>query len=152
MSIFPFKKAKDFFSDSEKEQIVLAIQHAEKETSGEVRVFVESKNYLVDPLERAREIFFNLKMDETAHRNAVLLYIAVKHKEVALFADQGIYQKLDNTYWNNAVAEMISYFKNEDLKNGMIHCIQKIGNTLKEKFPYDSTDKNELPDEIVFGK
>lgn len=152
MNIFPFRKAKDFFSVAEKEQIVHAIQHAEKETSGEIRVFVESKNYLVDPLERAGEIFFDLKMDETVHRNAVLLYIAVKHHEVALFADEGIYQKLSSEFWNNTVNEMIGYFKNEKLKDGMIHCIHKIGNTLKEKFPYDQTDKNELPDDIVFGK
>jgi hypothetical protein len=37
------KKATDFFSSEEKELITSSIQHAEKQTSGEVRVFIESK-------------------------------------------------------------------------------------------------------------
>jgi uncharacterized membrane protein len=32
-------------------------------------------------------------------------------------------------------------------------CIRQVGATLTEKFPYVQTeDKNELPDDIVFGK
>jgi uncharacterized membrane protein len=151
--IFSFFKKKDFFSAKEKEQIVEAIRLAEKETSGEIRVYVESKNPLVDTLERAAEIFAQLKMQETAQRNAVLLYIATEHRELALFADEGIYQKVGKEFWQDAVKEMITHFKGEKISHGMAECIKKIGATLKEKFPYDaSTDKNELPDDIVFGK
>ena len=64
-----------------------AIRLAEKETSGEIRVFVESKNSFVDPIDRASEVFYKLKMQDTEHRNAVLLYIAIKDKQLALFAE-----------------------------------------------------------------
>src|SRR5690606_10236349 len=101
MRIFPFFKKKEFFSVEEKQQIVDVIRLAEKETSGEIRVYVESKNYYVDAVDRAAEIFFKLKMQETDHRNAVLLYIAMDHHELALFADEGIYQKVGDAYWNN---------------------------------------------------
>lgn len=47
--------------------------------------------------------FFGLKMQDTDHRNAVLLYIAMKSHEVALFADEGIYKAVGATYWNAAV-------------------------------------------------
>ena len=153
MGIFPFFKKKDFFSDKEKEQIVEAVHMAEKETSGEVRVYVESKNPLVDPVERAKEIFLQLKMQETEYRNAVLLYIAIEHRELALFADEGIYQKVGKEFWENAVKEMIAHFKGDKISHGIEQCIKKIGQTLKEKLPYDaSTNKNELSDDIVFGK
>lgn len=152
MRLFPFFKKKDFFSAEEKQQIVDVIRLAEKETSGEVRVFVESKNSYVDAVDRAAEIFFKLKMQETDHRNAVLLYIAMDHHELALFADEGIYQKVGAAYWNQAVTDMISQFEKDNVCNGIVQCIDRIGNTLKQEFPYIPTeDKNELPDEIVFG-
>ena len=152
MGIFPLFKKKEFFSAEDKEQIVDAIRHAEKETSGEIRIFIESKNPFVDPIDRAAEIFFKLKMQDTEHRNAVLLYIAMKHQELALFGDEGIYKKAGADYWNAAVKKMISQFTKDNMSNGIEQCIRQIGETLKEKFPYSATDdKNELPDEIVFG-
>jgi uncharacterized membrane protein len=82
----------------------------------------------------------------------VLLYVAMKHQELALFADEGIYQKTGEGYWNNAVKNMIARFTKDNISNGIEQCVQQIGETLKEKFPYIPTeDKNELPDEIVFG-
>lgn len=153
MGIFPFFKKREFFSDADKAQIVEAIRIAEKETSGEIRVYVESKNPFVDAIDRAAEIFFKLKMENTDHRNAVLLYIAMDHHELALFADEGIYQKAGAQYWDNAVKNMISQFTKHNISNGIEQCVLQIGATLKEKFPYIPTeDKNELPDEIVFGK
>lgn len=154
MGIFSFfNKPKNFFSATDNEQIVQAIRNAEKETSGEVRVYVESRNPLVNVMDRASEIFFKLKMEKTDDRNAVLLYIAIKDKELALFGDEGIYKKAGAAYWDSEVKNMIAHFSKDNISNGIEQCVQHIGQTLKEKFPYNSvTDKNELPDEIVFGK
>lgn len=153
MGIFPLFKKKEFFTAEQKERIVEAIRMAERETSGEIRFYVESKNPFMDAIDRAAEIFFQLKMQNTQHRNAVLLYIAVKDHEVALFGDEGIYQKAGQEYWNNAVRNMVSQFKSEQIIIGIEQCISQIGQTLKETFPYEaSTDKNELPDDIIFGR
>jgi uncharacterized membrane protein len=153
MSIFPLFKKADYFTDEEKLRIVDAIRAAEQQTSGEVRVYIESKNVYVDPMDRAAEVFYDLKMDKTDNRNAVLLYIAMKHKQLALFGDEGIYNATGAAYWNNAVKEMIANISAQHITEGIVNCIHNIGQTLKEKFPFDRvTDKNELPDEIVFGK
>ncbi len=153
MGIFPFFKKKAFFSDPDQARILEAIRIAEKETSGEIRIYIESRNPLVDPLERAAEIFLQLKMENTAHRNAVLLYIAMKDHELALFGDEGIHKKAGSEYWKIAVKNMIAEFANQHIAQGIEQCILQIGQTLKETFPYEATtDKNELPDDIVFGK
>jgi uncharacterized membrane protein len=153
MSIFPLFKKAAYFTAEEKLRIVYAIRAAEQQTSGEVRVYVESKNVYVDPMDRAAEVFYDLKMDKTDNRNAVLLYIAMKHKQLALFGDEGIYNATGATYWNNAVKEMVTNISAQHITEGIVHCIHQIGQALKEKFPFDRvTDKNELPDEIVFGK
>ena len=56
-----FRKKKDFFNAEEKQLITEAIRHAEQMTSGEVRVFVESKCSYMDAIDRAAELFFNLQ-------------------------------------------------------------------------------------------
>ena len=80
----PLFKKKEFFSAPQKERIVAAIHEMEQQTSGEIRVYVESKNPMVDPLERAAQVFHNLQMEKTGARNAVLLYIATRHRELAV--------------------------------------------------------------------
>lgn len=129
-----------------------AIRKAELNTSGEVRIFIESKNSLVSPLDRAGEIFFHLKMDETDHRNGVLIYMAIKHQEFAIFGDEGIYKAVGAAYWREAVTNISKNIDNKDLAYALQQAILAIGQTLSEKFPYEAkTDKNELPDDIVFG-
>ena len=131
--------------------MVTAIQKAEKNTSGEVRVFVESKCRYVDPVDRAKEIFFNLKMENTKDRNAVLLYLALDDKQLALFADEGIYQRLGSEYWNQEVRKILAAFTKDDYTGGICACVEDIGEALKQQFPYELADKNELPDTIIFG-
>ncbi len=153
MGIFNLlKKPQKFFTLKEQEGIVLAIREAELNTSGEVRIFIESKNELVNPLDRAGEIFFHLNMQETDHRNAVLIYMAIKHHEFAIFGDEGIYNAVGAAYWREAVADISKNIDGKDLAYALQQAILAIGKTLSEKFPYEvKTDKNELPDDIVFG-
>ena len=148
MGIFSFFKKKAFFSEQDQARIVTAISSAEKSTSGEIRLFVESKNPYMNPLERAAEIFFQLKMERTEDRNGVLLYIAMKDRELALFGDEGIHKKVGTQYWENAVQKMISQFSNQEIASGIEQCILQVGQTLQDTFPYNSlTDKNELSDD-----
>jgi uncharacterized membrane protein len=153
LGVFPFFKKKNFFSPEENEQIVTAIREAEKCTSGEIRVFVESRCRFIDPLDRALEIFAELKMQNTAQRNAVLVYVAIKDRQLAVYGDVGIHQKTGDAYWKAAVNNMLLHFNKENYAGGIAGCVTMIGKALEEHFPYDKElDKNELPDEIIFGK
>ncbi len=147
------KKKRLFFPAEEQEKILACIRAAEMQTSGEIRVYIESKCRFVEPLDRAKEIFALLKMDQTAQRNAVIVYIAMEHRQLAVYADEGIYQKTGAAFWNDAIRLILSEFDHAAYANGIAAIVQKIGAALAQHFPYDaSTDKNELPDEIVFGK
>lgn len=154
MNLFPWKKKEpDFFTEEEKAQLVAAIQKAEQRTSGEVRVFVESRCKFIDAADRAQELFFMLGMDKTAERNGTLIYLAVKDKQAAVYGDEGIHQKVGAQYWKDEVAKMMLHFRQQHLADGMCQGITDLGEVLVHYFPYDrQTDKNELPDEIVFGK
>ena len=149
----PWQKKKEFFTEEEKQRLVAAIKMAEQNTSGEIRVFIESKCRFMDALDRAKEIFFRLEMDETEERNATLIYVAVKDKQAAIFGDQGIHQKVGDQYWQTEVLKMLQRFKHEQLAEGISLAVTDLGQALQHYFPYNKdTDKNELPDEIVFGR
>lgn len=153
MSLFSFFKKKEFFTAEEKQQIVGAVRNAECRTSGEVRVFVENRCRYMDAIDRAREIFIKLKMNETNDRNAVLVYVAMKDKQLAIFGDEAIDRKLGVDYWRAEVKKMIDNFNKENYAEGIQVVVTDIGEALTKLFPYSKeTDKNELPDDIVFGK
>ena len=131
--------------------MVEAIRSAEKRTSGEIRVFVENRCRFMDPVDRAAEIFFRLKMENTEDRNGVLIYIAMKDRQLAIFGDEGIHRSVGSAFWNQEVAKILREFNAEHYVEGIMEIIHDIGEVLTEKFPYEKEDRNELPDNIVFG-
>lgn len=147
------KKQTEFFSPEENELIVSAVRAAEQRTSGEVRVFVESKCRFVDALDRAVEVFHGLRMHETADRNGVLVYVAMKDHQLAIYGDEGIHQKVGTEFWNTELQHMLREFNREHYAEGIARVVREVGEVLVRHFPYDkTTDKNELPDDIVFGQ
>lgn len=146
------KKPVEYFSETEKEHILEAIRSAERMTSGEVRVFIESRCKFVDPVDRAKEVFAHLKMEATEERNAVLLYIAMKDRQLALWGDKGIHEKVGNAYWNERVAEILQHFRKDNYAEGIAAMVRAVGEMLGRYFPHREGGKNELPDDIVFGK
>jgi uncharacterized membrane protein len=150
---FPWQKRKLLLSEEDTRLVVKAIRHAEQKTSGEVRVFIESRCSWMDAMDRATEVFYSLKMDKTEQKNAVLVYIAMKDHQLAVFGDEGIHQKVGTAYWNKIVYEMLRGFNSNQYGKSIAECVIQIGDALQHHFPYDKdTDKNELPDEIVFGR
>ena len=149
-----FKSNTDtLLSASDKLLLVEAIQAAEKTTSGEIRVYVESRLKKGDALQRATELFFKNKMNATQERNGVLVYVAVLDKKLAIYADQGIYDKVGIEFWSAQVQEMSSFFRKENYVTGMIQVVAAIGKALTANFPFDRvSDTNELSDEIIMGK
>ncbi len=149
----PFLKRKPLLTAAENQQIVAAIGQAERQTSGEIRVFVESRCRFVIPLDRAAEVFAGLKMDQTAQRNAVLIYVALKDRQLALFGDKGIHEKVGDAFWNAQIRLILSHFSRENYAEGIARVVSEIGEALRTHFPFDKdTDINELPDDIVYGR
>jgi uncharacterized membrane protein len=142
--------ARDFFSTEEQEDIKLAIMNAELDTSGEIRVHIESvcKGEVVD---RAAYMFKKLKMAKTEKRNGVLIYLAVRNRKFAILGDTGIHQMVPENFWDNIKMKMLDYFREEKFSEGLIYAITESGIHLKKYFPHKMDDVNELPDDISFG-
>lgn len=140
----------NFLSAEEEQALIEAIQIAERNTSGEIRIHIE-KSTNEPPLERALEVFHFLKMDTTELRNGVLFYVAVDSKKFAILGDEGINKVVPDDFWDVEKELVISHFKKGLFAKGLELAIVEAGNKLKEFFPFEATDTNELSDEISKG-
>jgi uncharacterized membrane protein len=142
--------AQEQFTTAQKKFIVNAIKQAELNTSGEIRVHVENK-CKINVLDRAADVFAMLKMHKTAQRNGVLFYLATGDKQFAILGDAGINAKVPNNFWESIKEEMQQHFKKGDFTKGLVVGIEMAGEKLKQFFPYQTDDVNELPDDISYG-
>lgn len=143
-------KVEDFLTKEEEQEIVEAIRVAEKNTSGEIRVHIENTTSKV-PFDRALEVFYDLKMNETQLQNGVLFYFAVADKTFAICGDKGINDLVANDFWDSIKEKMIANFKSGHFKQGIVDGILSAGEQLKKHFPWSENDTNELSNEISKG-
>lgn len=141
---------KKIFTAEERKSIVQAIAEAEAMTSGEIRLHLETK-CKGDPVARAVEVFYKLGMDKTVNANGVLIYVAYGDKKLAIVGDKGINQVVPGTFWKGIKEAMSAHFKNEEFFQGIVFAIKETGFHLKQYFPIQNNDKNELPNEISEG-
>lgn len=136
-------------TSSQEERLVNAIQLAEKQTSGEIRVHFDTKR-VSSSLEAAQTIFTKLKMHETQLRNGILFYVNLKQKQFAVWGDEGINKNVPDNFWDEIKDTAITNFKEDKIVEGLEKCIQMCGDQLKKYFPLQEGDKNELNNDISY--
>ncbi|MBT2159664.1 TPM domain-containing protein [Zobellia laminariae] len=139
-----------FLTADEEQEIVKAIHMAEKDTSGEIRVHIEPHTRL-DPIERAKEVFLLLKMENTKEANGVLIYVAVNDRKFSIYGDEGINKVVPDNFWDTTKDVIQNQFQKGNFKQGIIDGILKAGKELQAHFPWEHGDKNELSDEVSKG-
>ena len=144
------KSAADFFSKEDQKLIKQAIEEAETNTSGEIRIHIENK-CPDDVMDRAAFLFAKLDMHKTQLRNGVLFYLAIHDRKFAILGDAGINAKVPKSFWNQTNEETLGYFKQGEFAKGLSEGIKMAGQQLKTHFPYQADDVNELSDDISFG-
>jgi len=137
------------FNEDEQHRIRVAIENAEKHTSGQIRVCIE-KTCSEDVLDRAAKYFHKLDMDKTRHRNGVLIYLATVDRKFAIIGDAGINKVVPADFWDSTKEDMLEHFKLGDLVEGIVTGLQIAGEHLQKYFPHHNGDTNELPDDIAF--
>jgi uncharacterized membrane protein len=141
-----------YFSEEERNSIHAAIKVAEDNTSGEIRIYIESRNPLMSPLKRAEEIFYKWQMDRTVNHNGILIYIAYKDREFAIFGDFGCIKNFPNNFWKDEAKRLSYNFYHKNKLQGLLNLINTLHDQFIIYYPNKGEPKNELPDEIIFGK
>ncbi len=140
------------FTKEEENRILQTIRAAERRTSGEIRVYVEDFCQRDHPVERAVEVFQLFGMFNTKARNGVLIYLAEKSHQFAIWGDEGIHDRVGFRFWEAEKRLMREYLQRDQAAEAVCRVIAQIGEQLQQYFPVDVTnDENELPDEIIYG-
>lgn len=138
-----------FLTDEQEQHIIQAIADAENRTSGEIRVHIET-TCDIDPLERASRIFHELGMDETELQNGVLIYLAAEDHKAAVYAGKGIHKQVEEDFWHSVLNLLVDHFKKEEFEQGIAKAVTRVGSKLKDLYPYQKGDVNELSDDISY--
>jgi uncharacterized membrane protein len=137
------------FNEEEQQRIRVAIENAERHTSGQLRVCIE-KTCSENVLDRAAKYFHQLDMHKTKLRNGVLIYLATVDRKFAIIGDAGINKVVPENFWDDTKEDMLEHFKYGNLVEGIVTGLEIAGKHLQKYFPYHSNGKNELSDDIAF--
>ena len=143
------------FPNSSLNKIEAAIKASETSHAGEIRFAVEG-GLDGSPLfkghsarERAIELFSQLRVWDTQANTGVLIYLLLADRAVEIVADRGIHAKVDAQEWSKVCRQMEAAFRQSNFEGGVLAGVQAVTQHLKQHFPSDSHDRNELPDKPV---
>ena len=142
-------RTREFLSKVDHDLIVRAIRDSESKTSGEIRVLIQRGKLNTDPLLAAQKKFHRLGMHKTRERNGVLIFVAPRAHKFAVVGDAAIHEKCGVEFWQQTVERMRTHFQIEKFSAALIEAVQDVGSALERHFPRSSTDKNELPNDVI---
>ena len=141
---------KKYLSEKEIVDLVEVIKIAENQSTGEIRLHIDSSAEK-ENVEVAFEVFQRLEMYKTKDRNAVLFHVNFNQRYLTIIGDEGIHQKVCQSFWDKIHSEVITQFVQGKYFFGLKEAIFKTGKELKKYFPVKEENPNELPDEITFS-
>lgn len=145
----------EYLTDGDLELITSEIKKVESKTSGELRLSLRSKRYLLEKLYKPHELaikdFEEMGMADTKDKTGILLFVLFEEKYYDILADDGIHRKIPNEVWDVLENNLKEKFRTGLYKDGIIFVIEKMGEILANEFPRKEDDINELPDEVYSG-
>ena len=139
-----------FLTEQEMASLVEAIQTAEDQSTGEIRIHIDS-NTDRNNAEMAFEVFQTLCMEQTAERNAVLFHVNFEQKYLTIIGDEGIHAKVQQLFWDKMHDYITSEFAKGNYYKALHSAILQTGIELKRHFPISGENPNELSNEITFS-
>ena len=129
-----------------------AIRASEATHAGQIRFAVEgalhgSRLYHGEsPRERALEVFSQLRMWDTEHRNGVLIYLLLADRAVEIVADRGAHVRVSSEEWKGVCHGMEEHFRRGQFESGAVVGIQAVARHLARHFPAAPSGPRELPE------
>jgi len=109
-----------------------------------------SRQEMQEEVERsALETFQRQRIRATDGANGVLIYVSLYEHMVHVAGDDAVNQHITAEDWQDVVNLVVKGMKEHRPKEGLADAIQRCGEILKEHFPFQEGDKNELNDGLV---
>jgi uncharacterized membrane protein len=132
-----------------------AITGSERRHSGQIRFAVEGALHGMrllrgqSPRQRALEVFANLHLWDTEHRNGVLIYLLLADRAVEIVVDRGAHLRTETAHWQRICREMETKFRDGRYLEGVIGGIEAVTDVMAVHFPPTGKPDRNLPDDPV---
>jgi putative membrane protein len=121
-----------------------------------VRNLPSLKRKLIRPEELDEEVyekalvsFVEQGLHETRDKTGILILISLFEHRVQVLADSGINAKVPEHTWEEIVEVIIAGLKTDTACEAVCQAVERCGELLKEHFPVQADDENELPNLII---
>ena len=138
-----------FLNKEEIRKLEQKIGAVESLTSAEFRIIITPHAWF-GLKRKAHKLFEKHQLHNTSARNAVLILLVEKDHELLIYGDEGIHEKVGNTFWNTISENMLEMFREGDIADGLAVGLQLLSDVLAEHFPVKKNSTNEIPNEIIF--
>ncbi|HJT44926.1 MAG TPA: TPM domain-containing protein, partial [Chthoniobacterales bacterium] len=88
-----------------------------------------------DPLAAAAKRFHRLGMNATDDRASVLIWVAPRAHQFAVYGDEAMHKKCGDDLWNSVIEKMREHFRHERFSDALIDGIREVGGALAAHFP-----------------
>jgi putative membrane protein len=113
------------------------------------RLLTSSKQRANAAFEQALRLFHENRLAYTKDRTGILIYISVEDRQLQILADAGINEKCDGDFWNQEIQILSQSLKGDQYKNGINKVLEDCGKVLKQHFPIQDNNTNELPNRVL---
>ncbi|HTM59366.1 MAG TPA: TPM domain-containing protein [Burkholderiales bacterium] len=138
------------FPRSALRKIEKAVKASERRHRGEIRFAVEGPLHIaqlrMSTRERAKQVFGQLGVWDTAENSGVLIYVQLVDRRIEIVADRGIAAHVKQPEWDAVCRSMERSFKQRQFEQGALDAIESVTAILARHFPPGATHPNELPD------
>ncbi len=117
-------------------RIARAIAAAEDGTTGTIAVRIVNDRHL-DAVEKAKSEFGHIGMHRHEAANAALVLVAPRARQFAVIGDRALHARVGDEFWKTLTIEMRRYFVYDQMADGIVHAIDRLGEQFRAHFSAD---------------
>lgn len=151
--MWPRIRLRSVLSPESLQKIEAAIQEAERGHSGEIRLCIEGSLLLVDllrdvsPRDRARKIFAEDNVWDTAQNTGILIYVLLADRALEIVCDRGI--RVPHEVLSQWIDSFLRDAKN-DLQSTITKLLRSVGDFCRETLPPGDRSGDEISNKPRF--
>jgi uncharacterized membrane protein len=79
----------------------------------------------------------------------VLIFVSPTDHKAAIWGDSGIHDATQKDFWDEVLKEMLSFFREGRIADGICRGVEKVGELIRAQYPVLENDINELSDDVI---
>jgi putative membrane protein len=113
------------------------------------RLLTSKRDMTIEVWERAQLEFHHEGLNGTKAQTGVLIMLSMMERQAVVLADKGIASKLEGEIWKDVVRIVLHGAEGGRWRSKLEEALRLCGKILKENFPAQAGDTDELPNHVI---